>query len=323
MNEANVAVLIDYENVGLDSIQDLLDQLSDVGRIVIKRAYADWSAQRSKRDQLLELGIEAIHHFRSTKSGKNSSDIRLAIDAVDLLYSAPVDTFVIVSSDSDFVPLVSKLRAAGKGVIAAGRHDAASQTLVKSCDRYIYLDDGKAPRRARPARSQASSPEPPAVAVSLVERAVEASMDDQGQVLGTKLYQTIMRIDPSFSFKAQGHRTFGQFLASAKEVKVTRPEGASDVIVKLAQERAPEPETATPPTNDSPLDPQWDHEIDLAWSQRQGEKLSGRSAAVDAAKVLGSSKLRGSLFPSLDKLLAASSLLRGRWRREGNSIIKQ
>ena len=97
LTEPNVAILIDYENVGLDSIQYLLDQISDVGRITIKRAYADWSTQRNRRDQLLELGIEAIHHFRSTKSGKNSSDIRLVIDAIDLRHTSDVDTFVIAS----------------------------------------------------------------------------------------------------------------------------------------------------------------------------------------------------------------------------------
>ena len=147
MAEANVAVLIDYENVGLDSIQYLLDQISDVGRITIKRAYADWSTQRNKRDQLLELGIEAIHHFRSTKSGKNSSDIRLVIDAIDLRHTSDLDTFVVVSSDSDFVPLVMYLRAAGKSVMAAGRRETTAPTLVKSCDRYIYLDDSP-PARA-------------------------------------------------------------------------------------------------------------------------------------------------------------------------------
>ena len=336
MTEANVAVLIDYENVGLDSIQGLLDQLSDVGRIIIKRAYADWSAQRSKRDQLLELGIEAIHHFRSTQSGKNSSDIRLAIDAVDLLHGAPIDTFVIVSSDSDFVPLVSKLRAAGKGVIAAGRHDAASQTLVKSCDRYIYLDDDRPSRRGRPARSLASTNVAPAPQVSLVARALEASMDDLGQVLGSKLYQTMQRIDPSFSFKVLGHRTFRQFLTSSTEVKVTRPRDASDVIVELAGDRAPEPPAPAaimapapatvmapaPAADAATLDPDWEREVDDIWSSRQTAQMSGRSAAAAAARALGETKLRGSMFPSLDKLLAASAFLRSRWRREGNTIIK-
>ena len=114
-----VAVLIDFENVGLSSVRWLFDQVSDMGRITIRRAYADWSAaagkrdQSQQRDQLLELGIEPIHLFHSV-SGKNSSDIRLAIDAIELMYLSPVDTFVIVSSDTDFVPLVSKLRAAGR-----------------------------------------------------------------------------------------------------------------------------------------------------------------------------------------------------------------
>jgi len=114
--ERQLAVLIDLENTGLNSIQWLFDQVSDIGRIIVKRAYADWSVASDKRNQLLELGIEAVHLFRSSGGGKNASDIRLAIDAVELLHLSPVDTFVIVSSDSDFVPLVSKLRAAGKVV---------------------------------------------------------------------------------------------------------------------------------------------------------------------------------------------------------------
>ena len=234
LTDANLAVLIDYENVGtLDSIQNLFDQLSDVGRIIIKRAYADWSTYSKERVQLVELGIEPVHHFRSGSSGKNSSDIALAIDAVDLLHQAPIDTFVIVSSDSDFVPLVSKLRAAGKSAIGAGRQEATSSMLVRSCDRYIYLDSPKTRngRRRRP-----SAPRAPAA--SLVVRAVEASTDDQGQVVGSKLYQTMLRIDPSFSFKALGHRTFRQFLPSSNEVNVTLPRGRGDVVVQLDQAQA-------------------------------------------------------------------------------------
>ena len=83
--DRQIAVLVDVENVGLDSIQWLFDQLSDVGRIIVKRAYGDWSAGSGKRDQVLELGIEPIQVFHATPSGKNTSDIRLAVDAVDLL----------------------------------------------------------------------------------------------------------------------------------------------------------------------------------------------------------------------------------------------
>lgn len=244
MAEENVAVLVDYENVGLESMESLLDQLSDVGRVIIKRAYADWSVHRSKRDQLLEYGIEASHHFRSTKQSKNSSDISLTIDAIDLLYSAPVDVFVIVSSDSDFVPLVNKLRSAGKTAIGAGRRGHSSPTLVKSCDRYIYLeDDPKPAAQAQRRRRRSSEPQGEA----LLRRAINASMDSEGVVGGSRLYQTMQRIDPSFSYKALGHSTFTRFLESSKDVVVERPADGGDTIVSLTHSRAQGANGGAPP----------------------------------------------------------------------------
>ena len=234
MAEENVAVLVDYENVGLESMESLLDQLSDVGRVIIKRAYADWSVHRNKRDQLLEYGIEAAHHFRSTKQSKNSSDISLTIDAIDLLYSAPVDVFVIVSSDSDFVPLVNKLRSAGKSAIGAGRRGGSSPTLVKSCDRYIYLDEPKPAVQAQRRRRRSSEPQ----AEGLLRRAIDASMDSEGQVGGSKLYQTMQRIDPSFNYKELGHSTFTRFLESCKAVIVERPADGGDTIVSFSNARS-------------------------------------------------------------------------------------
>ena len=215
-------------------MESLLDQLSDVGRVIIKRAYADWSVHRSKRDQLLEYGIEASHHFRSTKQSKNSSDISLTIDAIDLLYSAPVDVFVIVSSDSDFVPLVNKLRSAGKTAIGAGRRGHSSPTLVKSCDRYIYLEDEPKPAaQSQRRRRRASEPN----AESLLRRAINASMDSEGVVGGSRLYQTMQRIDPSFSYKALGHSTFTRFLEASDNVNVERPADGGDTIVSFALAR--------------------------------------------------------------------------------------
>lgn len=226
MSEAQIAVLIDYENVGLGSIQGLFDQLSDLGRIIVKRAYADWSTGARQRDHVLELGIDPVHHFHAAKVAKNSSDISLAIDAVDLLYRSPVDTFVIVSADSDFVTLVSKLRSAGKTVIGAGRRDVVSTTLVRACDRYIYLEPG--PRTAAPARTgDARSVD------ALLERAIAASADDEGKVAGSKLHQTITRIDPSFDFRSMGYRTFTQFLEASSVVKVTRARGSDDTSITL------------------------------------------------------------------------------------------
>ena len=214
-------------------MESLLDQLSDVGRVIIKRAYADWSVHRNRRDQLLEYGIEASHHFRSTKQSKNSSDISLTIDAIDLLYSAPVDVFVIVSSDSDFVPLVNKLRAAGKTAIGAGRRGGSSPTLVKSCDRYIYLDEPKPAAQAQRRRRTSSEPQ----AEALLRRAIDASMDSEGQVGGSRLYQTMQRIDPSFSYKELGHSTFTRFLESCNNVNVERPADGGDTIVSFSLAR--------------------------------------------------------------------------------------
>ena len=192
MPDSQIGVLIDYENVGLGSIHPLFDQLSDIGRIIIKRAYADWSKAIGRGDQMLELGIEAKHYFRAAGAGKNASDICLAIDAIDLMHRTPVDTFVIVSSDTDFVPLVSTLRAAGKTVIGAGRRGAVSPALVHSCDRYIYLDDGEPTAQAHSALKEQAE--------ALLLRAVGASTDDLGQVVAAKLPQHHAAYGPQFRF---------------------------------------------------------------------------------------------------------------------------
>ena len=221
LTDRQIAVLIDLENVGLSSIQWLFDQISDIGRIIVKRAYADWSIEASKKDQLLELGIEAIPLVRSTSGGKNASDIRLAIDAVDLQFTSPVDTFVIVSSDSDFVPLISKLRSAGKTVLGAGEEKKVPKTLVKSCDRYFYLDEDRSIRKSKRKKSTVKLKE----TESLIRRAVEASIDEHGKVLGSKLHQMILRLDPSFDYSLYGYSTFTKFLEASSILKLNRPDG--------------------------------------------------------------------------------------------------
>ena len=305
-----VAVLIDFENVGLSSIRWLFDQVSDIGRIIVKRAYADWSAAASKkdhrqqRDQLLELGIEPIHLFHSV-SGKNSSDIRLAIDAVELMYLSPVDTFVIVSSDTDFVPLVSKLRAAGKTVIGAGRRATVSRTLVTSCDKYHFLDQSEP---SRVATQPASKPQ----MESLLVRAVKSGIDEQGKVVGSKLHETLQRLDPSFDYRGMGYSTLTRYLEASDELKVTRPTGgAGDVTVELKEVSDPEV---------------WGSTIDAAWSKRAqspGQSFWGTTAANDAAKVLGVGKLSDSAYRTLQKLLDASPHLNARWVRRQNKIIRR
>ena len=313
ISDPQVAVLIDFENVGLNSIRWLFDQISDVGRITVRRAYADWTQSGSgQRDHLLELGIEPIHLFHST-SGKNSSDIRLTIDAVELLHTSTVDTFVIVSSDSDFVPLVSRLRAAGKTVIGAGRKKTASRTLVISCDRYYYLDlGGTGPKIQSKSTKRREE--------SLLKRAVEAAMNEQGQVIGSKLIQTIQRLDPSFSFRGQGYNTFTKYLESASEVKVIRSRGQGDVAVELVDiDNAPIINTSSDPNS-------WEPRIDSDWSKKAplaGHSTSGPVAASIAASILGDEKLSDSPYKTLQHLLDFSDLLGSSWRRERNKIIRR
>ena len=213
--------------MGLNTIQGLFDALSDVGRIIIKRAYADWSHVKTPREQLFELGIEPIHIYRSTKGGKNSSDIRLTIDATELLFQSTVDTFVIVSSDTDFIPLINKLRSAGKVVIGAGRKETTSGNLVRSCDKYFFLDQ---------ANFDAAPPIPEISPLDeLLLRGFRASADENGQVVGSKLHSTIQRMDPSFDYRAYGYTTFVKLLQASPVVKVTRPRKVGDVIIELAE----------------------------------------------------------------------------------------
>ena len=322
MPDSQIGVLIDYENVGLGSINSLFDQLSHVGRIIIKRAYADWSKASSSSDRMLGLGIEAKHYFRATNSGKNASDICLAIDAIDLLHRSPIDTFVIVSSDTDFAPLVSALRAAGKTVIGAGHRAVVSPALVHSCDRYIYLDAGKPTAQTHSTlKGQAES---------LLVRAVEASTDELGQVLAAKLHNTMLRMDPSFNYKALGHRTFTHFLDSTPLVTLRRPRGRSgDVLVELTGGQTHPPageadkderpsESSIPPTGES-----WDIEVDAAWSNIRDEPISGSKAAAEAAKVLDVPKVSSSRYKTLQGILDASEFLRTQWSRKGNTILRR
>ncbi len=314
--ERQLAVLIDFENTGLKSIQWLFDQVSDIGRIIVKRAYADWSVEANKRDQLLELGIEPVHLFRSSGSGKNSSDIRLAIDAIELLHQSPVDTFIIVSSDSDFVPLVSKLRSAGKTVIGAGREATVSRTLVRSCDRYFYLEQGDKLPLAGPSPQEV---QPEEQVDQLLMRAIRAAIDEQGRVVGSKLGLTLQRLDPSFDYRTLGYSTFIKFIEAFPWLKILRPKGQGDVTIEFV-------DPGVTPTVQYPSPETWQLEIDAAWSKKAtkpGQSIPGPTAAMDAARVLGFPKLSASPYKTLQKLLEASDTLHTKWSSDKNAIVRR
>src|SRR5918999_5495761 len=148
--ERTLAVFFDFENIGIGlnlrrdrfDIVKVVERLVEKGKLVVKKAYADWSRFAQYTAPLHEAAIELIEIPRRGQSGKNSADIRLCVDAMDLAYSKDhIDTFVVVSGDSDFSPLVSKLKELGKHVIGLGMQDSTSDLLRDNCDEFIYYED--------------------------------------------------------------------------------------------------------------------------------------------------------------------------------------
>src|SRR6267143_4148893 len=148
--ERSLAIFIDFENLALGfqhrrdrfDIGRVLERLVEKGQIVAQRAYADWNRFGNYTAPLHEAAIELVEIPRRTQTGKNSADIRLCVDAMDLAYSKEhIDTFAVVSGDSDFSPLVSKLKELGKHVIGLGMQDSTSDLLRDNCDEFIYYED--------------------------------------------------------------------------------------------------------------------------------------------------------------------------------------
>ena len=149
MAEHVLAVLVDFENMarpgaksrGDFDIDLVLSRLAEKGRVVVKRAYADWSRYREAKIDLQNAGLELIEMPSAREGAKNRADIKLAVDAMELAYSREhVDNFVIVSGDSDFTPLVGKLRELNKRVIGMGNRESSSELLIANCDEFIFYD---------------------------------------------------------------------------------------------------------------------------------------------------------------------------------------
>src|SRR6266851_8459350 len=157
--DRSLAIFIDFENLALGfqgrrdrfDIDRILERLVEKGKIVAKKAYADWNRFAAYTAALHEAAIELIEIPRRAMTGKNSADIRLCVDAMDLAYSKDhIDTFVVVSGDSDFSPLVSKLKELGKHVIGLGMQDSTSDLLRDNCDEFIYYEDLAQPTALAP-----------------------------------------------------------------------------------------------------------------------------------------------------------------------------
>jgi uncharacterized protein (TIGR00288 family) len=245
-SDATMAVFLDLENIALGArdakypsfdIEKVLERLLLKGHIVVKKAYCDFERYKDFKRGLHEAAFELIEIPHVRQSGKNSADIRMVVDALDLCYTkGHVDTFVILSGDSDFSPLVSKLRENAKTVIGVGVKNSTSDLFINNCDEFIYYDDlvRKQPsktrrRNAAATRAPAVSAENPAgegkgpdlgAALDLIVETLEALAEERGgsePIWGSMIKQAIKRRQPGFNERFYGFRSFNDMLAEAEK----------------------------------------------------------------------------------------------------------
>jgi len=240
-DEPLIAVFIDYENLAIGARQSkksgfrielVLRRLLEKGRVVFKRAYCDWSQYRSAVRDFHSHGIELVDIPQSRMSGKNSADIHMVVDAIDLAYQKQhIDIFALLSGDSDFSPLVAKLKENDKRVIGCGVKQSTSDLLIASCDEFIYYDDlvrGSEKRQQRrrsggkkKARKSTKTEEDPKQAgLEKVLETVEDLLAERGEeekLWGSMVKQTLKRREPGFSESYHGFSNFSELLAEAQK----------------------------------------------------------------------------------------------------------
>ncbi|OGP68114.1 MAG: hypothetical protein A2170_04050 [Deltaproteobacteria bacterium RBG_13_53_10] len=234
MNEGEhtLAVFIDFENIALGArgrkgkrfdIHKVLERLVEKGKIIVKKAYADWAEYLEYKRPLHESAIELIDIPKRSMSGKNSADIRLCVDALDLCYSKEhINTFVIVSGDSDFSPLVSKLKENGKRVIGLGMKDSSSNLLIDNCDEFIYYEDLERPI-GTPPKIEQDLPKEKKEAFQLLVDSVLALVRENKELLWSSMVkETMKRKKPSFNESYHGYRTFSELLEDAEKEGIVR-----------------------------------------------------------------------------------------------------
>jgi uncharacterized protein (TIGR00288 family) len=249
--ERTLVVFIDFENLALGfkgkkdkrfEIRKVLERLVEKGKIIAKKAYADWADYAEYKKPLHEAAIELIEIPKRSMSGKNSADIRLCVDAIDLCYSKEhIDTFVIVSGDSDFSPLVSKLKENGKRVIGLGMKESSSHLLIDNCDEFIYYEDLERPV-GTPPKIEQDLPEQKKEAFQLLVDSVVALVRENKEVLWSSLVkETMKRKKTSFNESYHGYRTFSDLLEDAEKEGIVRlktdPRSGTYVIVGFGKEQ--------------------------------------------------------------------------------------
>ncbi|QCP54691.1 NYN domain-containing protein [Trinickia violacea] len=269
-DSVSMALFCDFENVALGvrdakfeqfDIKPVLERLLLKGSIVVKKAYCDWDRYKGFKASMHEASFELIEIPHVRQSGKNSADIRLVVDALDLCYTkSHVDTFVIISGDSDFSPLVSKLRENAKKVIGVGVKNSTSDLLVANCDEFIFYDDlvreqqrAIATREAREASASAKRPadgdkhakqklearkaQAIAIAVETFD-ALASERGESGKIWASVLKSAIKRRKPDFSESYYGFRAFGNLLDEAQSrglLEVGRDDKSGAFVYRTAQ----------------------------------------------------------------------------------------
>ena len=241
-SNATMAVFLDLENIALGArdahypafdIRKVLERLLLKGQIVVKKAYCDFDRYKDFKRSLHEAAFELIEIPHLRQSGKNSADIRMVVDALDLCYTkGHVDTFVIISGDSDFSPLVSKLRENAKTVIGVGVKNSTSDLFISNCDEFLYYDDlvrTEAAKTRKRSATTASATQagvdagkrPPVTdAMDLLAETVEAITQERGEddnIWGSMIKQAIKRRNPGFNERAYGFRSFNDLLLEAEK----------------------------------------------------------------------------------------------------------
>jgi uncharacterized LabA/DUF88 family protein len=235
----NMALFCDFENVAL-GVRDAKYEKFDIGRvlerlllkgsIVVKKAYCDWERYKEFKAGMHGASFELIEIPHVRQSGKNSADIRMVVDALDLCYTkGHVDTFVIISGDSDFSPLVSKLRENAKVVIGVGVKNSTSDLLIANCDEFIYYDDlvreEETKRRASKKRKEsgAAGSDKQHEAFDLVIETLQALIAERGEgerIWGSMIKQALKRRNPGFNESYYGFKAFSDLLEEAEKRKL-------------------------------------------------------------------------------------------------------
>ena len=239
--EPLIAVFVDFENLALGvrdmkgadfTIELILKRLLEKGRIVYKRAYCDWSNYRTQVREFHTQGVEMVDIPRSKMSGKNSADIHMVVDALDLCYSKNhIDVFALLTGDSDFSPLVSKLKENNKRVLGCGIKNSTSKLLIGNCDEFIYYDDlvrvAEKPRKKAARRKPKGAAKDDAAAsvddkkqegVDEVMEIVRSLSLEYDPLWGSMVKQTIRRVNPSFNESYFGFQSFAELLKQAEDL---------------------------------------------------------------------------------------------------------